>query len=261
MNKKLSVRMFRKRSESGVPFVSVTAYDAVIAALAEESGIPMILVGDSLGMTVLGYETTLQVTLEDIIRHTAAVRRGAPNTFVIADMPFMTYQTSTRDAMLNAAHVIQTTGADAVKLEGGAALRDTIAALVNAGLPVLAHIGLLPQQVLAKGGYFLRGKDEADIQTLINDAQAVEQAGAFAVVVEGVTDTAGQRITDSIAIPTIGIAAGPHCDAQIQVINDLIGLSVKPAPKHAKHYVNVADPIRQALLQYRQSVLKQQEES
>lgn len=250
MTKKYTVRTFKKRRESGKPFATITAYDAVTASIAQSVGIPLILVGDSVGMVVLGYDSTLPVTLEQIIHHTAAVRRGAPDTFIVADMPFMTYQTTIPDAMRNAARIIQEAGADAVKLEGDAEMAKTIRALVDAGLPVMAHIGLLPQQVMAKGGYFLRGKDEADIAALRADIQAVADAGAFSVVVEGVVPEVAAQLTELVDIPTIGIASGTQCDAQVQVINDLIGFTDRVAPKHARRYMDAAGLLREALERY-----------
>lgn len=254
MSAKKTVRSFRKRAETGHPFPAVTAYDAVTAALAEEAGIPLILVGDSVGMALLGYNSTLPVTLDDIIHHAAAVRRGAPDAFIVADMPFMTYETSSRDAMLNAARALREGRTDAVKLEGGREMAATISALVSTGIPVLAHIGLLPQQVLTKGGYFLRGKTPEDIEELLSDAQAVVNAGAFAVVLEGVIPDVAALITRRIEIPTIGIASGSDCDAQIQVVNDLTGYSMRPFPKHAKNYLDMTGAVRSALAQYRADV-------
>ncbi len=251
---KFTVNRFKKRMDTGAPFATVTAYDATMAALVERAKIPLILVGDSVGMTQLGYETTVPVTIQDILHHTQAVRRGAPHTFIVADMPFASYHISDAEAIQNAAMLIQKGGADAVKLEGGATMAPLIQKMTQAGIPVLAHIGLLPQHVILNGGYFLRGKTPADIAELHADALAVQNAGAFAMVLEGVIPEVAAEITQKVRVPTIGIASGTQCDAHIQVLNDLIHLSTKPLPKHAHPYCDVAEMITSALTAYKNEV-------
>lgn len=234
-------------------FAVLTAYDAATARLIDEAGIPMTLVGDSLGMTALGYATTLPVTLDQMLHHTAAVVRGARETLVLADLPFMTYHASIEQAVTNAGRCIQEAGADAVKIEGGEFRAPTIRALVENGIPVCAHIGLLPQSVKAMGGYKIQGKTDASMKQLLYDAKCIESAGAFAVVVEGVTAAVAAEITKAISIPTIGIGAGPDCDAQVLVVNDLLGITEKP-PAFAKAYANLATTMRKAFEDYRRDV-------
>ncbi len=248
--KKLNVCDFRKMREARKRIVAVTAYDAPTAKFADASGIHMILVGDSLGMAVLGYDNTIPVTLEESLHHCRAVRRGARGAFVVGDMPFMTYHASIERALLNAARYLQEGGVDAVKLEGGGKMAPTIRAMVDAGVPVLAHIGILPQNVLTSGGYRIAGRTEDEALRLIEDAKSLEAAGAFAVVLEGIPAEVSRRITESVEIPTIGIGAGIHCSGQIQVINDILGLFTDFLPKHAKRYAKLDDEIVKALTSY-----------
>lgn len=231
----------------------LTAYDAVTARFIDEAGLPVILVGDSMGMTALGYSTTLPVTLDQMIHHTAAVVRGVTSALVIADLPFMTYQASIEQALTSAGRCLKEAGADAVKIEGGEFRAPTIRALVENGIPVMAHIGLLPQNVRAMGGYKMQGKTAESAQQLIKDAKAVEAAGAFAVVIEGVTASVAVEITKAIGIPTIGIGAGAGCDGQVLVVNDLLGLTEKP-PSFAKVYADLATPMRSAFAAFRRDV-------
>ncbi|MCK5843925.1 MAG: 3-methyl-2-oxobutanoate hydroxymethyltransferase, partial [Victivallales bacterium] len=223
-NSKLTVRSFRKMKLEGVKITALTAYDAPTARFAERCGVDMILVGDSLGMTVLGYDTTIPVTIEQSLHHCAAVVRGVEKAFVVGDMPFMTYRTGVETALLNAARYLQEAGVDAVKFEGGADIAETVSRMTAAGVPVLGHIGLLPQKVKTAGGYHLAGKTNVEERNLISDAAALQEAGAFAVVLEGIPAEAAGRITESLDIPTIGIGAGALCDGQIQVVNDILGL-------------------------------------
>jgi len=249
-DKKLSVSCFRKRKQQGDKIVVLTAYDAPMAQLAAQCGVEIILVGDSLGMAVLGYDNTIPVTMEQMLHHCAAVRRGAPKAFIVGDMPFMTYLADETDALKNAARFLQEAQADAVKLEGGAETAPLVRRLVAAGIPVMGHIGLLPQHVMTAGGYRLAGKTEDDAQRLIDDALALEAAGAFSVVLEGIPAAVSRRITAAVTIPTIGIGAGVHCDGQVQVVNDLLGLFTSFVPKHAKQYTNLNHAVSQAFSAY-----------
>lgn len=254
MKDKITVSTFRKRKESATKITALTAYDAPTAKFAEECGVDLILVGDSLGMVVLGYKNTIPVTLEQSLHHSAAVVRGTENSFIVGDMPFMTYHQSIETALMNAAKYLQEAGVDAVKVEGGTEIAPTVKQMVQSGIPVLGHIGLLPQSVLTSGGYRLAGKTEEDAQRLIDDALALENAGAFAVVLEGMPTEVSKRVTDSIRIPTIGIGAGPHCDGQIQVINDILGLFTEFTPKHTRRYANLDIEIKRAVTAYTEDV-------
>lgn len=228
----------------------LTAYDFTTARLVDEAGIPLILVGDSLGMVVLGYESTIPVTMDEMIHHTKAVVRGARKAHVIGDMPFMTYQTSSVDALRNAARFIQEAGAQSVKLEGGAVMAETVKRLVTSGIPVMGHIGLTPQSIHQLGGFKAQGKTPEAALRLFQDALALEEAGAYAVVLESVPYALAKLITERLKIPTIGIGAGPNCDGQVQVISDLLGLFTEFIPKHAKQYVKLAPQIKEATAQY-----------
>lgn len=254
MTKKMTVKSIQQIYQSDRSLVCLTAYDSQMARLVDEAGVDLILVGDSLGMTLLGYETTVPVTMEQMVHHAAAVVRGTKRAFVVADMPFMSYQVSEEQAMRNAARLMQEAGVDAVKLEGGETMAPTINRLTTAGVPVVAHIGLLPQHVLKEGGYRKYGKTAEEADQLLLDAQAVEAAGALAVVIEGVESEVATRITQKLNIPTIGIAAGEGCSGQIQVIHDILGLFESFVPKHAKRYINGAELIGGALKQYCQEV-------
>lgn len=228
----------------------LTAYDYSMAKLIDESGINGILVGDSLGMVCLGYEDTLSVTMEDIIHHTKAVARGAKNALIVADMPFMSYQTSVYDAVVNAGRLIKEGRAQCVKLEGGLEVCDKIEAIVKSSIPVMAHIGLTPQSVNAFGGFKVQGKDEEAARRLIEEAKAVEKAGAFAVVLECVPEKLSKLITESISIPTIGIGAGVNCDGQILVYQDMLGLFSDFTPKFVKKYASLGDEMKNAFANY-----------
>ena len=231
----------------------VTAYDAIQARLCAAAGIDFLLVGDSVGMTHLGYENTLPVTMQDMLVHTSAVRRGAPEAFIVFDMPFMSYQTSEADALNNAGIAMKTTGADAVKLEGGAEYAPLIAKMTGAGIPVMGHIGLMPQRVQVCGGYKAVGKDEASAEKVLADALALQEAGVFAVVLECIPETLGKKITESLNIPTIGIGSGKYCSGQVQVICDLLGL-MDFKPRHAKRYAELGGIISQSLRKYADEV-------
>ena len=230
--------------------VMLTAYDYSTAKLVDEAGIPLILVGDSLGMVMLGYESTIPVTMDEMIHHTKAVARGTKQALVIGDMPFMTYHTNISDALRNAARFIQEGGAQTVKLEGGVTAAETVKRIVECGIPVMGHIGLTPQSIHQLGGHKVQGKTPEAAERLLKDAQALEQAGAFAVVLELVPAPLSKLITQKISIPTIGIGAGPDCDGQVQVISDLLGLFSDFVPKHAKQYAKLAGTIRTAIADY-----------
>ena len=232
----------------------VAAYDYAMARVLDEAGIHLILVGDSLAMTVLGHQTTLPVTMEDMLRHTAAVARGARNALVVADMPFLSYQVSEEQALMNAGRFIKEAGAGAVKIEGGAARASTVRRLVENGIPVLGHIGLMPQSIRATGGYRVQGRSSGEVQRLVADARALEKAGVFAVVVECVPAAAGARITRSVKIPTIGIGAGPSCDGQILVAHDMLGLYSDVTPHFARRYADLGAKMKQAFAEYRKDV-------
>ena len=250
MNRKTTVNFFRKKKKEHEKITALTAYDAPTARLAELCGVDLVLVGDSLGMTVLGYQNTIPVTVDDILHHTKAVVRGVENTFVVSDMPFMSYQNSISSALDNAARFLKEAGADAVKIEGGAGLAPTVERLVCAGIPVLGHIGLLPQNILTSGGYKIAGKTKTDAKRLFDDAMALQDAGAFSIVLEGIPAEVSKNISASLEIPTIGIGAGVDCDGQIQVISDLLGLFSDFIPKHAKRYADLNSIIHEAINAY-----------
>ena len=237
-----------KRRTEKIPML--TAYDYVTAKIVDEAGVPLILVGDSLGMVMLGYESTIPVTIEDMIHHTKAVVRGAKRALVVGDMPFMTYHLSVSDALYNATRFIQEGGAQAVKLEGGEVVADTVRRLVDCGIPVMGHIGLTPQSVHQLGGFKVRGKGVVEARKLLDDAGILEEAGAFAVVLECTPAPLSGLITAKLTIPTIGIGAGPDCDGQVQVISDILGLYTDFVPKHAKQYARLAAEIKQAVADY-----------
>ena len=249
----ITVNTFRKRKNENEKLVMVTAYDALGAAAAYEAGIDILLAGDSMANTALGYDSTLPLSMEEALFHTAAVKRGAPNAFVIFDMPFMSYQIGDEEALRNAARAIKEVNADAVKLEGGADYAPLISKMVNAGIPVMAHIGLLPQKVKTSGGYRAAGKTEDAARQLLEDARKVEEAGAFSVVLECMPSAVASEITGAISIPTIGIGSGAGCSGQVQVLTDVLGLS-SFTPRHAHHYAELGMLMRQALKSYADEV-------
>jgi 3-methyl-2-oxobutanoate hydroxymethyltransferase len=228
----------------------LTAYDYTTAKLADESGIPIILVGDSLGMVVLGYDSTIPVTMEDMVHHTKAVARGANHSHIVADLPFMSYQVDAGQALHNAARLLQEGGAHSVKLEGGTAVAETVGRIVECGIPVMGHIGLTPQSVNNFGGHRVRGREKEEAAQLVRDAAALEQAGAYAVVLELVPTALSKVITERLSIPTIGIGAGPHCDGQVQVLHDMLGQFTDFVPRHARQYARLAEIISGAFTQY-----------
>lgn len=235
---------------SGHKISMLTAYDYTTARLLDEAGVNTILVGDSLGNVILGYEDTISVTVEDMIHHSAAVARGAKNALVVTDLPFMSYQTSVYDAVVNAGRLMKEGRAGAVKLEGGKEACPQIKAIVSAGIPVVAHLGLTPQSINTFGGFKVQGKTEAAAKKLIEDAKAVEEAGAFLLVLECVPAKLAKLVTESINIPTIGIGAGAGCDGQVLVIYDMLGMFSDFKPKFVKHFANAGDVIREAVKTY-----------
>ena len=247
---KTTVNTFKKAKENKEKITMLTAYDYSTAKLVDEAGVESILVGDSLGMVVLGYEDTLSVTMEDMIHHTAAVARGAKNAMVIADMPFMSYQTSVYDAVVNAGRLIKEGRAQAVKLEGGLEVCEQIKAIVNASIPVCAHIGLTPQSINAFGGFQVQGKGEEAAKRLLEEAKAVEEAGAFAVVLECVPEKLATLISEKISIPTIGIGAGAGCDGQVLVYQDMLGLYSDFVPKFVKQFKNLGQEMKDGFAAY-----------
>jgi len=236
------------------PLVMLALYDAVMARLAEAAGVDLILVGDSVGTVMLGYESTTPVTLDQIIHHATAVRRGAPKTHIVADLPFMTYQVSDEQAVASAGRLLKEAGADAVKLEGGVAMASRIAAITRAGIPVMGHIGLLPQTAAFSGGYRVQGRDIASARQMLADAKAVEAAGAYSVVMELVPYELAARVTESLRIPTIGIGAGSACDGQVLVSSDLLGMEAAFNPRFLKKYANLAETIETAFADYASEV-------
>lgn len=254
LNVKRRVHHFASFKDNGQKITVVTAYDFPTARAADAAGADAILVGDSLGMVALGLESTIPVTLDIMLHHTAAVRRGATKAFLVADMPFLTFGVSREQTLKNAARLIQESGAEAVKLEGGRAVADTIKAIVDAGIPVLAHIGLLPQSIHQQGGYRVQGRDADLAEKIMDDARAVQDAGAFAVVLEGMPADLSKRITSELKIPTIGIGAGRHCDGQVLVVSDIIGMLPGHQPKFVKKYADVASTMTEAIAAFSEDV-------
>lgn len=242
--------------ERGEKFAMITAYDYPSARLVDEAGIPIILVGDSLGMVVLGYESTVPVTMEEMIHHARAVVRGADKAIIVADMPFMSYQASTEEALRNAGRLLKETGATAVKLEGGTSVAPTVAMMVKAGIPVMGHVGLTPQSVNQIGGYKLQGATPRAAVQILTDAAALQDAGAFAVVLETIPARLGSLISERLIIPTIGIGAGKGCDGQVQVFHDMLGLFDSFKPRHARRYAELGLAIRDAMKRYGDDVAR-----
>lgn len=251
---KNTVATFRNAKAEGRKISMLTAYDYSTAALMDAAGIHGILVGDSLGNVILGYEDTISVTMEDMIHHGAAVARGAKNALVVIDMPFMSYQASIYDAVMNAGRLMKEGRANAVKLEGGVEVVQQIKAIVQAGIPVMGHLGLTPQSLNAFGGYKVQGKDETAARKLIEDAKELEKAGAFAIVLECVPAELAELVTKSISIPTIGIGAGAGCDGQILVYQDMLGMFSDFTPKFAKKYAEIGSAMKKAFQSYMEEV-------
>ncbi len=247
---RITIDQVKEIKQRGEKIVMLTAYDYPTAKIIDEAGIPLILVGDSLGMVVLGYESTIPVTMEEMLHHTKAVVRGTKQAMIIGDMPFMTYHITDDDALRNAARFIQEGGAQAIKLEGGVAVAEKVSRLVACGIPVMGHIGLTPQSIHQLGGFKVQGKTPEAAKKLLKDAQVLEEAGAFAIVLETVPTQLATLITQKIGIPTIGIGAGIGCDGQVQVINDILGSFTDFVPKHTKQYAKLTDIMSSAITQY-----------
>jgi 3-methyl-2-oxobutanoate hydroxymethyltransferase len=257
--KPLTTIKLNKMKQDGIPISMITAYDFPSAILAQEAGIDVILVGDSLGNVVLGYETTVPVTLDDIIYHTRAVTRAATSCFVVADMPFMTYHGSIDTTLANVGRLMREGLPQSVKMEGGKEIAATVAACVQAGVPVMGHLGLTPQSVNQIGGFLVQGKNSAQAQKLIEDAKALEQAGAYAIVLELVTESLAAYITEQLSIPTIGIGASASCDGQVLVFHDLLQYGAESQPKKmVKTYANIGNEIRKGISAYVQDVKSRQ---
>lgn len=251
---RITVSQIKEMKQKGEKIAMLTAYDYPTARIVDEAGIPLILVGDSLGMVVLGYESTIPVTMEEMLHHTKAVVRGTKQAMVIGDMPFMSYHISADDALRNAARFIQEGGAQAVKLEGGVTVMEKVMRIVRCGIPVMGHIGLTPQSIHQLGGFKMQGKTPEAAARVLEDAIALEEAGAFAIVLETIPAQLAQIITERLSIPTIGIGAGIHCDGQVQVISDILGSYTEFVPKHAKQYVKLTDIIAKAVTEYQSEV-------
>ncbi len=252
--RKVTTRSLLEMKNAGKKIVCLTAYDALIARILDEAGIDIILVGDSLGNIVQGHETTLPVTLEDTIYHTKAVVNGADRALIVADMPFMTYQVSSNEAFRNAGRIMKETNANAVKLEGGKRVIEAVTRMVEAGIPVLGHLGLTPQSINKFGSYRARGRDPEEAEEIFNDALLLQKAGAFAIVLEKIPADLGRRITDALDIPTIGIGAGQYCDGQILVYTDMLGITIDFSPRFVRRYAMLNDIIKDAILRYSDDV-------
>lgn len=256
--KRYSILDFQKMKDNREPIVMLTAYDATSARIAEAVDVPMLLVGDTLGMVIQGHDSTIPVTMEHMIYHCSIVARVTQKAFIVGDLPFMTYTVTPEQALMNATRIIQEGGATAVKLEGGVTIAPTIRRIVSAGIPVMAHIGLTPQSVNQFGGFRVQGKGLESARQLIKDALAVQEAGAFAVVLELVPARLAQLITQLLRIPTIGIGAGADCDGQVQVFHDILALFDDFVPKHTRQYAQIGGQIRDAIATYKRDVQSRQ---
>jgi 3-methyl-2-oxobutanoate hydroxymethyltransferase len=254
-DKKVTILDFKKKKRAGEKITVLTAYDYPMARILDEAGIDAVLVGDSLGMVVLGYDSTARVTMREMIHHSRAVRRGVKRAFVIGDMPFMSYQASCNDAVRNAGRFVKEAGCDAVKVEGGKEVSDKIRAISEAGIPVVGHIGLTPQSVTKLGGYRVQGREEDSASRLIDDASHLEKAGCFAIILECVPSGLAQKITQRAGIPTVGIGAGPLCDGQVLVTHDIIGYFDRFTPKFVKQYAKVGASIKEAVESFRKETV------
>jgi 3-methyl-2-oxobutanoate hydroxymethyltransferase len=247
---RVTISDIKEMKTRGEKVPMITAYDYTSARIVDEVGVPIILVGDSLGQVILGYDSTLPVTMDEMIHHTKAVARGAKRALIVGDMPFMSYQASVSEALRNAGRFLQEGGAQTVKLEGGVAMANTVQRMVSRGIPVMGHIGLTPQSVHQLGGYKVQGKTLRAAVRLMEDARALEEAGAYALVLECVPAPLARLITQRVSIPTIGIGAGKECDGQVQVFHDMLGLFSEFVPKHAKRYANLGETIASAVAEY-----------
>jgi 3-methyl-2-oxobutanoate hydroxymethyltransferase len=253
--KKVTINDIQQAKEDSRKLTMVTAYDYPFGLLADEAGIDIVLVGDSLGMVVMGLEGTVEVNMEHMIHHMRAVTRGCKNPFIVGDMPFMSYNTSIREAIMNAGRLLKEGGCESIKLEGGVDFAQTIEAIVKAGIPVQGHIGLTPQTASALGGFKMQGRDAAAAKRIIDDAKALEDAGVFSMILEAVPAPLGKLVAETVKVPVIGIGAGPDVDGQVLVTHDMIGLFDKFVPKFVKQYTNVRKVILEALSGYKQEVL------
>ncbi len=253
--KKITILNLKSKKEKGEPITMLTAYDYPTGLLVDQAGIDIILVGDSLAMVVLGHENTVAVTMDEMLHHCKAVARGAKNPLLVGDMPFMSYQVDVKEAIRNAGRFLKEGGMDVVKLEGGRDMAPTVKGIVDAGIPVMGHIGLTPQTISKLGGYRVQGKDIATAKALIDDGLALEEAGAFSLILEAIPGPVARLITERVGIPTIGIGAGPDCDGQVLVTHDLIGLFDRFVPKFVKQYTNTFSSIIEALESYRDEVV------
>ena len=252
---RVSINKIKEMKQKGEKITMLTAYDYSTAKLIDEAGVPLILVGDSLGTVVLGYESTIPVTIENMLYHSRAVVRGTSQALIIGDMPFMTYHLSTEQALANAARFIQEAGTQAIKLEGGVNVADKVKRIVECGIPVMGHIGLTPQSINQIGGHKIQGKTPEVAASMLEDARALEKAGVFAIVLETVPAPLATLITQKISVPTIGIGAGADCDGQVQIINDILGSHTGYIPKHAKQYTKIIDIMSNAISQYKEEVV------
>jgi 3-methyl-2-oxobutanoate hydroxymethyltransferase len=245
------VRAFKDRGER---FAMLTAYDALTAGLIDEAGIPLILVGDTLGMVMLGYDSTVPVSMDEMIHHTSAVRRGVRNALIVGDMPFMSYQASIEEGMRNAGRFLKEGGANVVKLEGAGRTLDLVHRLTDSGIPVMGHLGLTPQSVNQIGGYRVQGRSDEQAHRILQDAKDLEAAGIFSLVLEAVPTLLAKEVTETVSVPTIGIGAGPHTDGQVLVYHDFLGITSGPAPRFVKRYANVGDEIKRAAAEFAREV-------
>lgn len=251
---RITIHTLKALKQERRPIVMVTAYDYPSAKLVDEAGVDVILVGDSLGMVVLGYDSTIPVTLDDIVHHTRAVARGAKRALIVADMPFLTYHGTREETLKNAGRLIQEGHAHAVKMEGGEEILPAVRACVQAGIPVMGHLGLTPQAVHQLGGYKVQGKDVASARKIVEDAKRLEEAGVFSIVLECVPEALAQLVTETVSVPTIGIGAGASCDGQVLVFHDLVGFASDLKPKFVKQYADIGQTIRAAVERYADEV-------
>ncbi|MEN8188570.1 MAG: 3-methyl-2-oxobutanoate hydroxymethyltransferase [Thermodesulfobacteriota bacterium] len=254
MAKRKSVKEIIDSKKDGRKLTMLTAYDAAMAAMLDDCGVDMLLVGDSLGMVMLGYDSTVPVTMDEMLHHSGAVRRGAPTAFVVGDMPFGSYQSSPRDGIVNGTRFLKEAGCDAVKLEGGLEVCDTVGGMVRAGIPVMGHIGLTPQTASQLGGYKVQGRDRASAEKMLAEARGLVDAGVFGIVLECVPDGLAKVISEAVAVPTIGIGAGIHCDGQVLVTHDLLGMFEKFIPSFVKTYTRLAPLMKENISTYCEEV-------
>ncbi|MBN1163138.1 MAG: 3-methyl-2-oxobutanoate hydroxymethyltransferase [Candidatus Krumholzibacteriota bacterium] len=250
MRKKITKNTILRMKEQGEKIAAITAYDFLSTRMIDDTGVDFILVGDSLGMVIMGYENTLPVTMEEVIHHLKAVTRARPRAIVVGDLPFMSYQASVEDAVRNAGRLVKEGGAESVKLEGGERYVPVIEAIVQASIPVVGHLGLTPQSLHQLGGYRVQGRDKNSAERMIRDASALENAGCFAIVLEGIPWQLAGKISAAVSIPTIGIGAGPLCDGQVLVFHDMLGIHEQPLPRFVKKYADMGKRIRDAVAEY-----------